>query len=104
MTSKHTPGPWWIDDENSVGADDSLIAIVKPTCDEGGRIYDLTWNANALLIASAPTLLAQRDELVETARGVLLVLSLLTEEVSRMGCHAPLAVEKFRAAVERAMS
>lgn len=44
----------------------------------------------------------QRDDLADAGRGVLLVLSLLQPEISRMGCHASQAVEKFRPAMVEA--
>lgn len=55
MASNHTPGPWSVDDiDTIVGPDSQHIATTW--CGEG--FGPDTENANALLICAAPTLLA----------------------------------------------
>ena len=83
--SKHTPGPWVVEDVRSglskrtliycrvipAGrpASDSLAAI--NVYERGTKGATEEARANAALIASAPTLLAQRDALVAAAEAVL---------------------------------
>ena len=58
MTTQHTPGPWWVDDDGFItaGSDDYKI-IAEPRCMEPhGNEAEI--DANAELIAAAPDLLA----------------------------------------------
>lgn len=55
--SKHTPGPWWLDDDGFVasGSGDTYATVADPHC--GDRDIDER-ESNARLIAAAPELLA----------------------------------------------
>lgn len=70
--SKHTPGPWWLDDDGFIasGNGDTYETIADPHCSD----LDIDEReANARLIAAAPELLEALEELVEqceTAQGL----------------------------------
>ena len=71
--AQHTPGPWRIDPKH----DDAyhILGAGEASWPSGGiATLDYTGGnaeANAVLIAQAPTLLAQRDALVEALEDVL---------------------------------
>ena len=56
MTTKHTPGPWWVDDDGFIasGTDETYRTIADPRCSD---MDSETHEANARLIAAAPDLL-----------------------------------------------
>lgn len=99
----HTPGPWTVrSDEFIVEAPDGLEVCRAPDeCDnEGGTrfIYRQNYRANARLIAAAPQLLADRQELVEVLRESLALLEECAEEL------VPSALSPMSAAMTRARS
>jgi hypothetical protein len=54
--SRHTPGPWWRDDDGfiSAGSGDDYVTIADPQCSD----MDIDEReANARLIAAAPTMI-----------------------------------------------
>lgn len=79
---EHTPGPWSYQKWSIDGAHDNCRVTVATTPDALGRqkqIGDIFTEANAALIAQAPTLLEQRAKLVEALRNALAVLPTLTQ-------------------------
>ena len=85
MTSKHTPGPWTMDSERNGGypvrgANDLLVAWCSVATSSSGLNVTLAQaEANARLIAQAPDLLRQRDELLEALRGAVGLLRCVSE-------------------------
>lgn len=68
--AKFTPGPWVLDDENSIVANNRVVAIVKLVSHPIMRVIDQEqWNANANLLVAAPDLLhvlqAISDEFIQ---------------------------------------
>ena len=66
----HTPGPWFVISGHILAGSENQLddgeALAIADIDMDMRIdFDTTGAANARLIAAAPTLLAQRDALVE---------------------------------------
>ena len=59
MTTQHTPGPWWVDDDGFIAAGfgDDYKTIAEPRCMES-RGNEAEIDANAELIAAAPDILA----------------------------------------------
>ena len=58
MTAQHTPGPWHVNGERSIWAKNDRVAKMDQA-DGGGETL-----ANARLIATAPELLKELDNLV----------------------------------------
>lgn len=56
MKTKHTPGPWWIDDSGFIaaGSSDTYKTIADPRCMEPTPDNMPEMEANARLIAAAP--------------------------------------------------
>jgi hypothetical protein len=75
MTTKHTPGPWFIGDDNNAGCEviAGPVAIPldrTPRCPGGGSEYVISREemiANSRLIAAAPDLLAACERLLRWA-------------------------------------
>jgi hypothetical protein len=66
VSAEHTPGPWLLDDENGVIANNQVIAYAKAISHPILRKVDVEqWNANACLIAAAPDLLEALDEMLD---------------------------------------
>jgi len=93
MTTKHTPGPWYVGSGTYEGR--NIYSVASVTDDEGFTYQPIVasaeddgikcWDANARLIAAAPDLLEALQEMVRTfAKN-----------------HAP-AVDVARAAIARA--
>lgn len=63
MTDKHTPGPWWIDDDGFVaaGSGDTYATIADFDC--SGDIDPCEREANATLGSAAPDLLGALENL-----------------------------------------
>lgn len=57
METKHTPGPWWIDDDHNIAAGngDCYKTIADPRCMSPENHEEM--DANAHLIAAAPEML-----------------------------------------------
>lgn len=63
MSNNHTPGPWWRDDDGFIasGSDETYITVASPNCSEDIDIDER--EANARLIAAAPSLLYALEQL-----------------------------------------
>lgn len=106
-TSKvgHTPGPWEIHSTPLTGAA-GIYAPWPKSEPHRNRIAILanSNDADARLIASAPELLRQRDELLEAAEGLVASLGPIIERVAAgiaPGTTSP-ALERLRAAIASA--
>ena len=66
MKTKHTPGPWWIDDSEFIaaGSDGTYKTIADPCCMEPTPDNMPEMEANAFLISKAPELLQALSNLV----------------------------------------
>ena len=91
MSAKHTPGPWWHDDDKEVGCivirapdGDAVPWQIASMCDIGPSGNE---EANARLIAAAPELLAALKELVRVG------------EAARIG---NIVLDPMRAAIAKA--
>ena len=72
MTTKHTPGPWYVGSGTHEGR--NIYSVASVTDDEGFTYQPIVasaeddgikcWDANARLIAAAPDLLAALDALL----------------------------------------
>lgn len=86
MTTKHTPGPWVVDDDGDVCADDleRLVATVdwRHVSLRNGEAI-----ANARLIAAAPDLLAALD----AAHGYLVMMGTDHADHIRSVCRSAMA-------------
>lgn len=65
MTTKHTPGEWYIDADGNVSADDKTVALVYRHNLHAVAGED---DANARLLAAAPEMLEALEALIERAR------------------------------------
>jgi len=69
MKTKHTPGPWIIEDDYVTDCDGNIVADVfkenQWNTTEGMVTEEMPWEANARLIAAAPELLYALQELFE---------------------------------------
>jgi hypothetical protein len=79
--SKHTPGPWtvdWSDDGPLIYTGDLLIASVSGSSEhiEVRGLDEQTTEANALLIAAAPDLVAALERVLEHSRQSRMALSI----------------------------
>lgn len=63
MTSKHTEGPWKLNRDQSIDAGNTHICYVD-TADHNAGLGEGEGEANAILIAAAPVLLAALEEMV----------------------------------------
>jgi hypothetical protein len=67
MNTPHTPGPWNLDETTGV----NMLPVYLIESAEGQSIARVNRQSDALLIRSAPTLLAQRNELREALEYLL---------------------------------
>lgn len=78
MDSKHTPGPWRLDD-NRIEAEDrySILPVAMVYRSQGDEAED---EANGALLAAAPELLAALREVLEIARQCIPAEKLIPQE------------------------
>ena len=88
---QHTPGPWTVDNQYIHGPDG--IRFLAVAGDGAGQ-------ANALLIASAPELLAALEAAAELAEGTVKLLRQLDMESGRIAAECVL--RDARAAIAKA--
>ena len=104
--AKHTKGPWHVGETDAFG--DLYITTGEHPVAEAYFEYDadpkpkrLPVRANAALIASAPTLLAQRDALLKAADAALVHFNLAEGRTVQIAALKPAAEvrEALRAAI-----
>ena len=87
--SKHTPGPWWLDDDGFIasGDGDTYETIADPHCSD----LDIDEReANASLIAAAPELLEALEHITQTPEYKYLypgTTSLIEEAIAKAKGH-----------------
>ena len=64
MTSKHTPGPWYVFNETAVRSRNQHPAVAKCDTTHGLGVWADVERANARLIAAAPDLLAALENIL----------------------------------------
>ena len=88
--SKHTPGPWWLDDDGFIasGSRDTYEIIADPHCCSDIDIDEREANAN--LIAAAPELLEALEHITQTPEYKYLypgTTSLIEKAISKAKGH-----------------
>ncbi len=74
METKHTPGPWWIDDDSFIasGNGETYKTIADPHCSD----MDIDERMeNARLIAAAPKLLETLNKVIEQLSPIIYKMS-----------------------------
>lgn len=97
---QHTPGPWDVEPKGSRHFVDGADGLTVAYLDRAGVRERAEIEANALLIASAPELLAALEAAAELAEGAVKLLRQLDMESGRIAAECVL--RDARAAIARA--
>lgn len=107
QTNKHTPGPWRVEGTMPMRIDSAEGHVAKPLARDG--MSPEQYQANARLIAEAPTLKAENERLQELNAELLEALEVTERRIQWMlnnpGSFAPMnqgALLKARAAIAKA--